>query len=127
MGIVTPCDSVFRITLAVSQKSLLAHNITVNGHLSPSISYWYIITDKFGKMYTRGFTTDANGSFVMDMSNFPPGLFNPYAGSFLVQVKSTLEYGVAAPLVFCEKSYDTLQIDIADTNSDVPTAIVDCI
>jgi hypothetical protein len=123
MGIVTPCDSIFRITLGVSQASLLASDITVKARLSANTPYWYILTDKFGKIYT----SDADGSILMDMSNFPSGLFNPYAGSFLVQVKSTLEYGTAVPLTFCGKSYDTLQIDIADTNSDVPTAIVDCI
>ena len=57
--------------------------ITINTSLTPATVYWLICTDKFGNRYDVQVTVDANGDFEIDPDNYPSGLFNPFAGTFV--------------------------------------------
>lgn len=126
MSVLTPCNAIFHITLSASQVNIAGNNITVKAGLTVGAQYWYIVVDKFGKEYLKQFTADGQGAFEMLATDFPPALFNPYAGNFLVQIKRTLQDAVPVPLTFCAKVYDTIQMSFSDVNSDIPNAVVDC-
>jgi hypothetical protein len=127
MGLVTPCNNIFPITLpAPSGINPAVDNITVNAGLTPGTEYWYIITDKFGNRYTKQVTADENGSFELQASDFPQGLFNPYSGKFPLQVKKTLQDEAPQPLTFCGVTYDTVLMTFADFTANVPNSIIDC-
>ncbi|HET6255849.1 MAG TPA: hypothetical protein VFE32_17360 [Puia sp.] len=127
MGLVTPCNSVFQITLpAPSGANAAVDNITINAHLTPATEYWYIVTDKFGNEYTKQVTADENGSFELLAADFPTGLFNPYSGKFQLQVKKTLQDEAPQPLTFCAEAYDTILMAFANVTANVPNSIIDC-
>lgn len=65
--------------------------IHITGTLTANTDYWWIITTPSGSKYEGDETTDADGYFTIDISdtntnNIPPGLFNPYAGIFTLEV-----------------------------------------
>lgn len=127
MGLITPCNAVFHITLpAPSGANPAVDNITVNAGLTPGIEYWYVVTDKFDNKYSKQVTADENGSFELLAADFPPGLFNPYSGKFQLQVKKTLQDEAPQPITFCAETYDTIQMTFASFTANVPNSIIDC-
>jgi len=58
------------------------NDIIISGGLTPATVYWLICYDKFGKRYDNQVTVAGDGSFTIDISNYPEALFNPYAGDF---------------------------------------------
>jgi len=125
MGVVTPCDTIFRITLPTPGSNAELADIAVKAQLAASTAYWYIVTDKFGNQYVKEVNTDGNGAFTLAVADFPAGLFNPYAGSFQLQVKQTLQDAVPQQLKFCNVTYDTIQMDFADM-AGVSSSVIDC-
>jgi hypothetical protein len=126
MALVTPCNNIFLVKLPAPPPAPAVYSITVKAGLTAARQYWYIITDKFGKTYAKQLTADVDGSFELSLADFPTGLFNPYAGSFLLQVKETLQDEAGQPLTFCAKSYDTICMEFADFPESMPSPIIDC-
>lgn len=50
-------------------------DIIVNSKLKAFADYKYFIYDKLGT-FSKEFTTDENGKFIINASDLPPGLFN---------------------------------------------------
>lgn len=125
MGVVTPCDNIFRITLPTPGNNQDLATIQVNAGLTASTAYVYIVTDKYGREYTKAINTDADGNFELQIADFPVGLFNSYAGGFLLQVKKTLQDATAQLLKFCTTNYDTILVTFADMTG-VTSSIIDC-
>jgi hypothetical protein len=60
--------------------------IEVSSALAPDSIYIWVISNK-GSKYTGSITTDWEGKFSINVSDFPVGFFNPYAGSFVLEIK----------------------------------------
>lgn len=60
--------------------------IIVNAGLAPATEYTWLVIDKFGKRYSGQVTTDAEGAFELEMTQFPAGLFTQYSGAFALSV-----------------------------------------
>jgi hypothetical protein len=75
--------------------------IYVQATLLPSTNYTWIITTPQGAKYLGTTTTDADGFFVIPVSELPDGLFNPYAGIFTLEVQT----GTCAPATWNDSAY----------------------
>lgn len=54
---------------------------------------YYVLTDKFGKQYCGNVgVSPIDGTALFDLTAFPDGFFNPYAGSMSVQWYSDAEH-----------------------------------
>lgn len=54
--------------------------------LAPLTDYRWVITDKFDKKYEGDFTSDANGFWVIPVSDLPSGLLTEYSGLFTIEI-----------------------------------------
>lgn len=79
--------------------------------LLPNTEYIYIITDKFDHVYMESVTTDANGAFIIEASDFPDGYFNQYMGMVELEVKSNVYYCTPESFEVCGKEYSRIIID----------------
>lgn len=55
--------------------------------LEPNKEYYWFITDKFGNRYYKVITTDLEGSFIINKTDVPDGLFTAYSGVFELVIK----------------------------------------
>lgn len=60
--------------------------IRVYAQLQPTTMYTWVITDKFGKQYSDGFTTDEDGFWTIPVADLPAGLLTEYSGHFKLEV-----------------------------------------
>lgn len=104
--LINNCSTCFEFTL-----SECVEGIKVSGGLIADTEYFYRITDKFGNRYTKEFTTDIGGAFLIDPDDFPAGLFTKYAGSFILEVSEDDINFVPVELTFCEQTYKCIKFD----------------
>lgn len=105
----TPCFSDW-INCGIDQ-------IFVYGTLIAETDYTWILTTPQDAKYTGTVTTDADGNFVLDASDLPDGLLNPYAGVFTLEAQS----GICTPATwndsaYCE-SYTCISFDVRNGNA----------
>lgn len=90
------CQSCFEANVAECPDS-----ISVIGQLNAATNYSVVITDKFGERFIQTVTTDSGGSFIIDVSQIPPGTFNRHAGNFTIEVFEALTDCEPQSLTFC--------------------------
>ena len=59
--------------------------IILNGHLDQGQEYRVVITGKQG-VYEKSYIANADGAVTILPVDFPPGLFNPYAGPLRLEL-----------------------------------------
>jgi hypothetical protein len=72
-----------------------------------------LIETAFGKHYAVEYTSDADGSVVIDLGDYPQGLFNTQ-DNFTLTVVTELN-GTAETLTICEVDYTCIQLSFANT------------
>ena len=82
--------------------------------LTPATEYSVLIQNKAAK-YVNDYTTDADGNFTIPATDFPNGLFNPYAGPFLLSINSGCD-----DTIFCEY-YKYIQFEVVNGNGSKNT------
>lgn len=60
--------------------------------LAASTAYKALVTNHFGQKYTQDVTSDGSGSIVINVDTFPTGFFNPYSGSYKLEVTDSQGY-----------------------------------
>jgi len=93
--------------------------------LTPSTSYFYEITDKFGNVYQKAFTTDDDGYFSISPNDFPPYLFTNAGGNFTLIVKESLTDCGAVDFDYCEDTFDTIVFSFIKNAENGNVPIVD--
>jgi hypothetical protein len=78
--------------------------------------YFITITDKFGKVYSQTCTC-LDGELPVDLTGFPEGLFTPYSGIFLLEVKDE-DSQIVSPEI-CGSEYESVSISFQQYD-DVP-------
>lgn len=76
--------------------------------LAATTAYKALVTNHFGQKYEQNVTSDGAGSIVISIDGFPTGFFNPYSGSYKLEVTDsqgyiqnmTIAYGVYSCLSF---------------------------
>ena len=117
------CGTIFTVELPACVQS-----IVVNGDLTPSTSYYFKITDKHGNKYSNSATTDINGDFIISATDFIKGLFNPYAGAFLLEVFSSSISCSPLNITLCGNEYSAVSMTFANvfTESVLSTFKIGC-
>lgn len=85
--------------------------IFLNGNFTPSTNYTVVVTGKAGK-YEAVYLSDLDGIIEIDPADYPPGLFNPYAGPLKIEVYIDL---VKQDFVLCQR-YDCVELTITNGN-----------
>lgn len=86
--------------------------------LDADTAYKWVLTNK-GAKYSGDVTTDANGNFIIPVSELPDALLNPYAGPFVLTVLaddayqcSTITWNDSA---YCD-SYTCIEFEVLNGN-----------
>lgn len=61
--------------------------ITVGGGFEEGVEYEYLLKDKFDDVYSGVLIGEVGGKVTINVSNFPEGFFNQYAGYFELRFK----------------------------------------
>lgn len=98
--------------------------VLVDLGLAEETSYNYKLKTPSGKVYKDAFTTLADGTFTIPLIDFPPRLFNPWAGLFVLQI---FEGDNCDPTQFirCGIAYDTVVMRFVESN--VTDAKIGCV
>lgn len=119
MALLNSCDDIWYQSLPAC-----ADGFTVKPPgLKPETDYYWILTDKFGHIYSEVATTDAEGGFIITASEFPDGFFNEYAGQMELEIKGHPYYCEPLVFIFCNGIYTRFVIDFK--RGDLP-AILPC-
>jgi len=111
MALLNDCNNIYYQSLPAC-----ADGFQLNLGLDANVDYWWILTDKFGHVYSGVVTTDANGSFNISASDFPPGFFNEFAGQMELEIKGNPYYCEPLTLDICGIGYDKIVIDFKRGN-----------
>ncbi len=98
------CDYCY--TLELAYETIL----NVAAGLTPAASLYVWVTNKFGNQYVDAITVNGDGSFNIDTSNYPAGMFNPLAGWFDVFVTSDVDGNTVVPMSFGPDEYNCLKL-----------------
>lgn len=93
--------------------------------LTPSTSYFYEITDKFGNVYQKEFTTDEDGYFSISPNDFPPYLLTNAGGNFTLIVKESLTDCSVVDFDYCEDTFDTIVFSFIKNTDSGNAPVVD--
>lgn len=118
MGLLFNCVNTFYTTIPACWQV-----ITANLNL-PQVPMEYRLKTPNGKIYRKEVIA-GEGEFELLASDFPPGLFNPWAGQFVMQF---FEPNGCNPLEFniCQTGYDTLVINVAETDGEAEELFLVC-
>lgn len=94
-------------------------SFTIDAGLTPETEYKVIIENKFGQLYIEMITTDAEGVLIIDLAQYPEGMFNVYAGNFNIRVVLDCD---DQPLVFDGKEYTCIDLTVK-RSTDLKDAI----
>jgi hypothetical protein len=119
MALLNDCGNIYYQSLPAC-----ADGFTVSVGLDPDADYWWILTDKFGHVYSEVVTTDSAGAFIVSADDFPPGFFNPYAGQMELEIKGNPYYCEPLEFTVCEVAYSRMVIDFKEGN--LP-ALIPCV
>ena len=79
-------------------------------HLTPTIVYRWVITDKFQNKYEGTATADADGSLSIPVEELPAGLLTQYSGDFKLQI---LDEESCTPIKFkIAGEYDCIDFNV---------------
>ncbi len=119
MALLNDCGNIYYQSLPAC-----ADGFTVALGLDPNADYWWILTDKFGHVYSEVVLTDSEGAFIVSADDFPPGFFNPYAGQMELEIKGNPYYCEPLEFTVCEVAYSRMVIDFKEGN--IP-AVIPCV
>lgn len=109
------CPSCYQATVKACSTS-----IVLKAGLTADTSYYWVIKNKFGKLYQRQATTDVNGNLTIDLTVLPEGATNEFSGFFELTIKEGTNYLNSVNMTFGEKAYGYVMFDFAaidDTNA----------
>lgn len=89
-------------------------NLNFGVGLAATTQYKAVVTNHFNQKYTQDVTTDGSGSFVLDITTFPDGFFNPYSGFFVLTVTDANNYVQTMSIEY--GGYDCVSFDIYSLN-----------
>lgn len=100
------CDECYEVSRSDSSLNFIYG-------LTPSTQYYLWVIDKFRNVYKNLFTSGVDGSFDIDLTDYPDGMFNPYAGDFEVFISSDVAGDTVIPLTVYATPYNCLILTIS--------------
>ena len=111
MALLNDCGDVYYQSLPACTDGF-----TVALGLTPNAYYWWILTDKFGHVYSEVVTADSEGAFIISADDFPDGFFNQFAGPMELKVKGNPYYCEPLTFMICDIAYSRIVIDFKQGN-----------
>lgn len=85
-------------------------SVVINTRLTPGVTYYWQVEDKFDKIYAGSVQAESDGRLIIPVSELPAGLFNEYAGSFILSFSDSVSCGnIAIPLA---KNYNCIRLEV---------------
>lgn len=107
MGLLNDCQDAFYQSLpACTDGFFVQHN-----KLIPGEDYFYLLTDKFGHVYSEVVTADDEHRVHVSADDFPEGFFNEYAGSMVLEFKGNIYYCASMYFIIGDGGYTKFVID----------------
>jgi len=78
--------------------------LVLKANLTASTSYFWLLENKFGKLYQRQVDTNEDGDLTIDLSILPDGAANEFAGHYLLSLRAGDDYLQKVPMTFGEDS-----------------------
>jgi hypothetical protein len=78
--------------------------------LNTGATFKAVITDHFNIQYEQDSIAIVDGYATIDVTELPMGFFNPYSGSYKLQVFNELDLVTPVNFVFGANSYDCIQL-----------------
>lgn len=88
------------------------NNLKVSAGLTPASSPYLWITDKFGNQWSDQVVVAGDGSFTIDTTKYPDGIFNASAGYFDLFLSSDSTGYLIVPMTFSSVAYNCLKLSI---------------
>lgn len=88
--------------------------INISAGLTPAATLYLWIRDKFGKIWDDIITVEADGSFDINMSNFPTGMFTPSFGSLDIFLTSDAQGQTVVPVTFNATEYNCIMLSVSE-------------
>lgn len=92
--------------------------------LQEGVDYYYILTDKFDRVYSEVVTADELNRIHISATDFPPGFFNESAGQMELEIKGNIYYCQSMYFIIGDGGYDKFIIDFK--KGDLP-AVIPCL
>jgi len=105
------CDLCYELT-AVSCYGLI--NLEVG--LDANTSYTVFIQDKFVNYYTETIISDGIGSLLLNLDNFPDGLFTPFSGYYTISVSTNSLNNTFEDLTLEGETYSCIKAKFIDVD-----------
>ena len=93
--------------------------------LTPNQEYTYVITDKFGNVYSKVIQTDEDGYFSILPTDFPPYFFTSASGNFTLFLKENIDDCEQIDFEYCEDDYDTIIFSFKPNTTGSESIVVD--
>lgn len=117
MALLNNCDDVWYQSLPACTTGFTV----TSEQFEQNTDYYWIITDKFGHLYSDVAETDEFKTFEIPASAFPIGFFNEYAGQMILEVKGHPYYCEPIGMEICGAVYNRIVIDFK--KGDLPAKI----
>lgn len=101
------CDECYEQSI-----SYCPNEINILAGLIPAATLYLWVRDKFGKIWDDIVTVNGDGSFDINMSNFPTGMFTASFGSLDIFLTSDSDGGTVVPVTFNTVEYNCLILKV---------------
>lgn len=102
------CDECYEVSRADSSLNFIYG-------LTPSTQYYLWVIDKFRNVYRNLFTSGVDGSFDIDLADYPSGMFNQYAGDFEVFISTDVDGSNIVAMTVYATPYNCLILSITSS------------
>jgi len=110
------------MTFFPASVSSCSSALTIKAGLATSGTYNCEITDKFNNHYNPSITIDLYGSVLLDITQFPDGLFTPYSGTFQLMLYNASDNSPVS-FTLCGTTYNGFSITFYTGESPVSSTI----
>lgn len=96
-----------------AEVNCCADELYIEANLLPNTHYKTELTDKFNKKFIQDVTSDSQGVLILDLTAYPDGLFNQYAGAFTLNILDSAKQAVTFSI--CGGLYEGFSITFQET------------
>lgn len=101
-------DGCHPVNIASCEDEIIVTGLEVNQ------PYYYLLINKYQKIYQRLVTTDGQGKLIIDTTILPPGSMNKFSGPFRLEFRSGTDYTNKILFSFDGISYSCIEINLLD-------------
>ena len=105
------CTTCYSLTLPACEDS-----ITIPSDLTPG-TYYVWVEDRFAIKYVQEVTVGVGGSFTMDVTGFPAGMFTANSGHYIFTISTSETEDTQETFTIDASDYDCWLIKFEEVNA----------